>query len=66
VETLGENAFENGELKEVFRNTALGREYYEKKKRIDTIKLAAERKSIAFPIMVKKFTSTRLIKTNTI
>ena len=39
---FGEDAFENGELKEVFKNTPLGREYYERKKQIEQIKLSED------------------------
>ncbi len=41
-ETLGESAFENGELKEEFRNTPLGREYYERKKQLEEIKISED------------------------
>ena len=36
-ETLGEEAFENGELKSEFKNTPLGREYYEIKRKLEKI-----------------------------
>ncbi|MCD6266960.1 MAG: hypothetical protein J7J14_00940, partial [Thermotogaceae bacterium] len=41
-ENLGESAFENGELKEEFKNTPLGREYYEKKKQVENIKISED------------------------
>ena len=41
-ENLGESAFENGELKEEFKNTPLGKEYYEKKKQIEEIKISED------------------------
>ena len=41
-EALGESAFEDGELKEEFKNTPLGREYYEKKKQIENIKISED------------------------
>ncbi|NOZ64735.1 MAG: site-specific DNA-methyltransferase, partial [Caldiserica bacterium] len=41
-ETLGEGAFDNGELKEEFKNTPLGREYYEKKKQLEEIKISED------------------------
>jgi len=41
-ETLGESAFENGELKEEFKNTPLGREYYEKKRQLEGIKISED------------------------
>ena len=41
-ENLGESAFENGELKEEFRNTPLGKEYYEKKKQVEEIKISED------------------------
>ena len=41
-ETLGESAFDNGELKEEFKNTPLGREYYEKKKQVEEIKISED------------------------
>jgi len=41
-ENLGESAFKNGELKEEFKNTPLGKEYYEKKKQIEEIKISED------------------------
>jgi len=41
-EALGESAFENGELKEEFKNTPLGKEYYEKKKQLEGIKISED------------------------
>jgi len=41
-ENLGESAFENGELKEEFKNTPLGKEYYEKKKQIEEIEISED------------------------
>ena len=41
-EALGESAFENEELKEEFKNTPLGREYYEKKKQLEEIKISED------------------------
>ncbi len=41
-EALGENAFVNGELKEEFKNTPLGREYYERKRQIEEIKISED------------------------
>ena len=41
-ETLGENAFDNGELREEFKNTPLGREYYEKKRQVEEIKISED------------------------
>jgi len=41
-EALGESAFENGELKEEFKNTPLGKEYYEKKKQLEEIKISED------------------------
>jgi adenine-specific DNA-methyltransferase len=41
-ETLGETAFVNEELKEEFKNTPLGREYYEKKRELEGIKISED------------------------
>jgi len=41
-ESLGESAFENGELKEEFKNTPLGKEYHEKKKQLEGIKISED------------------------
>lgn len=41
-ETLGENAFENGELKEEFKNTPLGKEYHEKKRQLEEIRISED------------------------
>ncbi len=41
-ENLGKNAFDNGELKEEFKNTPLGKEYYEKKKQVEEIKISED------------------------
>jgi len=41
-ETLGDSVFENGELKEEFKNTPLGKEYYEKKKQVEKIKISVD------------------------
>ena len=39
-EAFGNNAFKNGDLKKEFKNTPLGKEYYEKKKELEQIKLS--------------------------
>ena len=41
-ENLGESAFENEELKEEFKNTPLGREYYEKKRQLEEIRASED------------------------
>uniref|UniRef100_A0A7C3RKB2 site-specific DNA-methyltransferase (adenine-specific) n=1 Tax=Dictyoglomus thermophilum TaxID=14 RepID=A0A7C3RKB2_DICTH len=41
-ENLGDSAFENGELKEEFKTTPLGKEYYEKKKQLEEIKISED------------------------
>ena len=41
-ESLGDSAFENGELKEEFKNTPLGKEYHEKKKQLEGIKISED------------------------
>lgn len=41
-ENIGEDAFENGELKEKFKDTHLGKEYYEKKKQLEEIKISED------------------------
>ncbi|SMP08999.1 adenine-specific DNA-methyltransferase [Desulfurobacterium pacificum] len=41
-EVFGENAFEDGDLKEGFRDTPLGREYYEKKKALEQINISED------------------------
>ncbi len=40
--SLGENAFENRELKKEFKDTPLGKEYYEKKKQLESIKISED------------------------
>ena len=41
-ETFGINAIENGELKEEFKNTPLGKEYYEKKRQLEEIRVSED------------------------
>ncbi|ACN99106.1 modification methylase, type III R/M system [Sulfurihydrogenibium azorense Az-Fu1] len=41
-DNLGEDAFENGELKEGFKDTPLGKKYYEKKKQLQEIKISED------------------------
>ena len=41
-DAFGENAFEDGELKEEFRNTPLGKEYYEKKRQVEETKISED------------------------
>ncbi len=41
-ENLGESAFVNGELREEFKNFPLGREYYEKKRQLEEIKISED------------------------
>ncbi len=41
-ETLGDEAFENGELKDSFKNTPLGREYYKRKEQLENIMISED------------------------
>ncbi|SHH23914.1 site-specific DNA-methyltransferase [Thermosipho atlanticus] len=40
--TLGEDAFENGELNENFKNTPLAKKYYEKKKQLENMEISED------------------------
>jgi len=41
-DAFGETAFKNSELKEEFKNTPLGKKYYEKKKQLEGIKISED------------------------
>ncbi|WP_201029982.1 hypothetical protein [Kosmotoga sp. DU53] len=54
-EAFGEGAFENGDLKEPFRNTPLGREYYEKEREIKSIKITENLEKEIFNHLINFF-----------
>jgi len=54
--TLGETAFINGELKDEFKNTPLGKEYYEKKKQLEEIRISEELEKEIYNHLINFFT----------
>ena len=54
-ETLGESAFINGELKKEFKNTPLGREYYERKKQFEEIKISEDLEKAIYNHLINFF-----------
>jgi adenine-specific DNA-methyltransferase len=52
---LGEKAFVNGDLKDEFKNTPLGEEYYEKKKILEGIKISEDLEKAIYNHLINFF-----------
>ncbi|MHA1506054.1 MAG: site-specific DNA-methyltransferase [Candidatus Asgardarchaeia archaeon] len=55
-ESFGEDAFENGDLKEAFRDTPLGKKYYEKRREIESIKITEDLEKEIYNHLINFFT----------